>query len=102
MRVVFNFDDDYEENNDPVKTEEVDGKIGRFNEVFNEDRIIDAFAGAGAAMMYISTVTDIPLDEVLDMWTAKMKKELNAEDTKSLLEVGKLINGLINTMKEEN
>lgn len=101
MRVVFNFDDDYEENNDPVKTEEVDGKIGRFNEVFNEDRIIDIFASAGAAMMYISTVTDIPLDEVFDMWTAKMKEELNTEDTKSLLEVGKLINGLIDAMGEE-
>lgn len=100
MRVVFNFDDDYEENNDAVKTEEVDGKVGRFNEVFNEDRIIDAFASAGAAMMYISTVTDIPLDEVLDMWTAKMKEELNAEDTKSLLEVGKLLNGLIDAMRE--
>ena len=102
MRVVFNFDDDYEENNDPVKTEEVDGKIGRFNEVFNEDRIIDAFANSGAAMMYISTVTDIPLDEVLDMWTAKMKKELNAEDTKSLLEVGKLINKFFDGIREEN
>lgn len=101
MRVVFNFDDDYEENNDPVKTEEVDGKIGRFNKVFNEDRIMDAFASAGAAMMYISTVTDIPLDEVLDIWTAKMKEELNAEDTKSLLEVGKVLNGLIDAMGEE-
>lgn len=100
MRVIFNFDDDYEENNDAVKTEEVDGKIGRFNKVFNEDRIIDAFASAGAAMMYISTVTDIPLDEVLDMWTTKMKEELNAEDTKSLLEVGKLINSLIGAMGE--
>ena len=100
MRVIFNFGDDYEENNDAVKTKEVDGKVGRFNEVFNEDRIIDAFANSGAAMMYISTVTDIPLDEVLDMWTAKMKEELNAEDTKSLLEVGKLINSLIDTMRE--
>lgn len=100
MRVIFNFDDNYDENNGAVKTEEVDGKVGRFNEVFNYDRIIDAFAGAGAAMMYISTVTDIPLDEVLDMWTAKMKEELNAEDTKSLLEVGKLINSLIDAMRD--
>lgn len=100
MRVIFNFDDDYEENNDAVKTEEVDGKVERFDKAFNEDRIIDAFASAGAAMMYISTVTDIPLDEVLDMWTAKIKEELNAEDTKSLLEVGKLINSLIGAMGE--
>lgn len=100
MRVVFNFDDDYEENNDAVKTKEVDGKVGRFNEVFNEDRIIDAFANAEAAMMYISTVTNIPLDGVFDMCTAKMKEELNAEDTKSLLEVGKLINSLIDVMGE--
>ena len=100
MRVIFNFDDDYEENNNTVKTEEVDGNVERFNKVFNEDRIIDAFASAAAAMMYISTVTDIPLDEVLDMWTAKMKEELNAEDTKSLLEVGNVFNGLIDAMRE--
>lgn len=99
MKVVFDFGDDYE-NNDAVKTEEIGGKMGRFNEVFNKDRISDAFANSGAAMMYISTVTDIPLDEVLDMWTAKMKEELNADDTKSLLEVGKLINGLIDAMGE--
>ena len=102
MRVVFNFDDDYEENNDAVKTKEVDGKIGRFDKAFNEDRIIDIFANAAAAMMYISTVTDIPLGEVLDMWTAKMKEELNAEDTKSLLEVGKLINKFFDGIREEN
>lgn len=98
MRVVFNFDDDYEENNDAIRTKEVDGNVERFDKAFSEDRIIDIFASAGAAMMYISTVADIPLDEVLDMWTARMKEELNAEDTKSLLEVGKLINGLIDAM----
>lgn len=100
MRVVFNFDDDCE-NNDAVKTEEVDGKMGRFDKVFNKDRIIDIFASAGAAIMYISTVTGISLDEVLDMWTAKMKEELNAEDTKSLLEVGKLINKFFDGIREE-
>ena len=100
MRVSFSFDDNYEENNDAVKTEEVDGNVVRFNKVFSEDRIIDIFDSAGVAMMYISTVTDIPLDEVFDMWTAKMKEELNAEDTKSLLEVGKLINNLIDATRE--
>lgn len=99
MRVIFNFDDNYEENDDAVKTEEVDGKTGRFDKVFSEDKIIDIFARASAAIMYISTVTGISLDEVFDMWTTKMKEELNAEDTKSLLEVGKLINKFFDGIK---
>lgn len=97
MRVVFNFDDDYE-NNDAVKTEEVDGKMGRFDKVFSEDRILNSVAEACAAIMYITTVTDIPIGEVTDMYVERMRNELNAEDTKSLLEVGKLINGLIDAM----
>lgn len=100
MKLTINFEDTYDEHKDV--TEELNGKAKQFDDVFNENRIIDAFASACASMMYISTVTDIPLDEVLDMWTAKMKEELNAEDTKSLLEVGKLINGLIDVMGEEN
>ena len=100
MRVVFNFGDDYEVNNDSVKTEEVDGKIGRFNKVLSEDRILNSVAEACAAIMYITTVTDIPIDEVTDMYVERMRNELNAEDTKSLLEVGKLINGLIDVMGE--
>lgn len=102
MRVVFNFDDDYEENNDPVKTEEVDGKIGRFDKVFSEDKILNSVAKACAAIMYITTVTDIPIDEVTDMYVERMRNELNAEDTKSLLEVGKLINRFFDGIREEN
>ena len=102
MRVVFNFDDDYEENNDPVKTEEVDGKIGRFDKVFSEDKILNSVAKACAAIMYITTVTDIPIDEVADMYVERMRNELNAEDTKSLLEVGKLINRFFDGIREEN
>ena len=102
MRVVFNFDDDYEENNNPVKTEEVDGKIGRFDKVFSEDKILNSVAKACAAIMYISTVTDIPIDEVTDMYVERMRNELNAEDTKSLLEVGKLINKFFDGIREEN
>ena len=101
MRVIFNFDDDYEENNDAVKTEEVDSKAKRFNEVLNEDRILDSVAEACAAIMYITTVTDIPIDEVADMYVERMKNELNAEDTKSLLEVGKLINKFFDGIREE-
>ena len=102
MRVVFNFDDDYEENNDAVKTEEIDGKIGRFDKVFSEDKILNSVAKACAAIMYITTVTDIPIDEVTDMYVEMMRNELNAEDTKSLLEVGKLINRFFDGIREEN
>lgn len=102
MRVVFNFDDDYEKNNDTVKTEEVDGKVGRFDKVFSEDKILNSVAKACAAIMYITTVTDIPIDEVTDMYVERMRNELNAEDTKSLLEVGKLINRFFDGIREEN
>lgn len=102
MRDVFNFDDDYEENNNAVKTEEVDGKIGRFDKVFSEDKILNSVAKACAAIMYITTVTDIPIDEVADMYVERMRNELNAEDTKSLLEVGKLINRFFDGIREEN
>ena len=102
MRVVFNFDDDYERNNDAVKTEEVDGKTGRFDKVFSEDKILNSVAKACAAIMYITTVTDIPIDEVTDMYVERMWNELNAEDTKSLLEVGKLINKFFDGIREEN
>ena len=102
MRVIFNFGDDYEENNDAVKTEEVDGKIGRFDKVFSEDKILNSVAKACAAIMYITTVTDIPIDEVTDMYVERMRNELNAEDTKSLLEVGKLINRFFDGIREEN
>lgn len=98
MKLTINFEDTYDEHKDV--TEGLNNKAKQFDDVFNEDRVIDAFANAEAAMMYISTVTDIPLDGVFDMCTAKMKEELNAEDTKSLLEVGKLINSLIDVMGE--
>ncbi len=99
MKLIINFGDAYDEQKDVA--EELNDKAKQFDKVINEDRIIDAFANAGAAVMYISTITDIPLDEVFDMWTVKMKEELNAEDTKSLLEAGKLINSLIDVMGEE-
>lgn len=102
MRVVFNFDDDYDENNNAVKTEEVDGKMGRFDKAFSEDKILNSVAKACAAIMYITTVTDIPIDEVTDMYVERMRNELNAEDTKSLLEVGKLINRFFDGIREEN
>lgn len=98
MKLTINFEDTYDEHKDA--TDGLNNKAKQFDDVFNEDRIIDAFANAEAAMMYISTVTYIPLDRVFDMCTAKMKDELNAEDTKSLLEVGKLINSLIDVMGE--
>lgn len=98
MKLTINFEDAFDEHKDV--TEGLNNRAKQFDDVFNEDRVADAFANAEAAMMYISTVTDIPLDGVFDMCTAKMKEELNAEDTKSLLEVGKLINSLIDVMGE--
>ncbi len=41
--------------------------------------------------MYISTLTDIPIDDVLDMYVDEMRNELHTEDTKALMEVGKFI-----------
>lgn len=70
----------------------VDKKREAFNKEFESDKVLEKFAGAVASVMYISTVTDIPIDDVLDMYIDEIRNELHTEDTKALMEVGKLIN----------
>lgn len=87
MKVIINFEDDHEEN-----MEEVDDKWNQFEKIFNNNMILDSIVDAGAAIMYITSATGMSLDEAFDMYTERLKKELDAEDVKSLLEVEKLIN----------
>ncbi len=91
MKVIINFEDDHEEN-----MEEVNDKWNQFEKIFNSDInsdiILDSIADAGAAIMYITSATGMSLDEAFDMYTERLKKELDAEDIKSLLELDKLIN----------
>ena len=61
-----------------------------FKKEFNDEKILEKFAGACASVMCISTVTGIPLDDVLEMYVAEMRKELKSDDTKALMEIGKL------------
>lgn len=82
----------------------VDKKREAFNKEFESDKVLEKFAGAVASVMYISTLTDIPIDDVLDMYVDEMRNELHTEDTKALMEVGKLINSILdkNEKKGDN
>ena len=48
--------------------------------------------------MCISTVTGIPLGDVFEMYIAEMRKELESDDTKALMEIGKLISGFVDKL----
>ena len=62
-----------------------------FKKEFNDEKILEKFAGACASVMCISTITGISIDDVLDMYVYEMKKELKSDDTKALMEIGKLL-----------
>lgn len=69
-----------------------------FKKEFETDRMHEKFAGACASVMCISTVTGIPLDDVLEMYVAEMRKELESDDIKAVMEIGKLISGFVDKL----
>lgn len=69
-----------------------------FKKEFNDEKILEKFAGACASVMCISTVTGIPLDDVLEMYVAEMRKELESDDTKAIMEIGKLISSFVDKL----
>ena len=69
-----------------------------FKKEFNDEKILEKFAGACASVMCISTVTGIPLDDVLEMYVAEMRKELESDDTKAIMEIGKLISSFVDNL----
>ena len=80
-----------------VKTE-ADKNKEAFNREFNDNNILDKFTSACASVMCISTVTGIPLDDVLEMYVAEMRKELESDHTKTVMEIGKLISSFIDKL----
>ena len=80
----------YKNTTDNMKTESEKNKEA-FKREFEDDNILKQFAGACASVMCISTITGISIDDVLDMYVYEMKKELNSDDTKALMEIGKLL-----------
>lgn len=66
-----------------------------FYKEFCEDGILERFVGACSAIMFISTVTSIPLDDVFDMFVDEMDRELHEEDTEIIMNIGKSINNLV-------
>lgn len=64
-------------------------------EFYSNRRMLDSLAGACASVMAISTTTGIPLDDVFDMFIEDMREELHSDDTVALMELGKLLNGLM-------
>ena len=69
-----------------------------FKKEFETDRMHEKFAGACASVMCISTVTGIPLDDVLEMYVAEMRKELESDDIKAVMEIGKFISGFVDKL----
>lgn len=69
-----------------------------FKKEFETDRMHEKFDGACASVMCISTVTGIPLDDVLEMYVAEMRKELESDDIKAVMEIGKLISGFVDKL----
>ena len=80
----------YKNTTDNMKTESEKNKE-TFKKEFNDEKILEKFAGACASVMCISTITGISIDDVLDMYVYEMKKELKSDDTKALMEIGKLL-----------
>lgn len=81
------------ESNDGTNDEKL-SKQEIFDNEFMSSKYDDRFAGAVAMVMSISTFTDIPLEEVFDMYVEKMRKELDSDDTKALMSIGKMFMGL--------
>ena len=87
----------YKNTTDNMKTESEKNKEA-FEREFNDEKILEKFAGACASIMCISTVTGIPLEDVFEMYVAEMKKDLESEDTKSIMEIGDDIIKLFNLL----
>lgn len=77
-------------------TEKAPDKQEIFDGEFSSDKYDDRFAGAVAMVMSISTFTGIPLDEVLDMYVEKMREEIEEEDTKALMRIGRFLMDITN------
>lgn len=69
-----------------------------FKEEFKKKIILDRFAGACSAVMYISTVTDIPLDDVLNMFVEELREELHSKDTEAMMVAGKALNDVLDIL----
>lgn len=87
----------YKNTTDNMKTE-TDRNKEAFEREFNNEKILEKFAGACASIMCISTVTGILLGDVFEMYIAEMRKELESDDTKALMEIGKLISGFVDKL----
>lgn len=87
----------YKNTTDNMKTE-TDRNKEAFEREFNDEKILEKFAGACASIMCISTVTEIPLEDVFEMYVAEMKKELESDDTKRVMEIGKQICGFLDKL----
>lgn len=65
-----------------------------FKKLFMNKQNLNHFTAACASVMSISTVTGIPLNDVFDMYVDEMKRELESDNTKAIMEIGKIISDL--------
>ena len=78
------------ESNDSTNDEKL-SKQEIFDNEFMSSKYNDRFAGAVAMVMSISTFTNIPLEEVFEMYIEKMREELEGDDTKAVMSIGKML-----------
>ena len=78
------------ESNDSTNDEKL-SKQEIFDNEFMSSKYKDRFAGAVAMVMSISTFTNIPLEEVFEMYIEKMREELEGDDTKAVMSIGKML-----------
>lgn len=91
-----------EADNDCAKDEKTKDREAFEKEFYSNKRMLDSLASACASVMTISTTTGIALDDVFDMFIDDMREELHSDDTLSLMEVGKLLNGLLKLSHGDN
>lgn len=72
-----------------------------FYKEFCTEGILKRFAGACSAIMFISTVTNIPLDDVFDMFVDEMDRELHEKDTEIIMNIGRSINDIVDKLAKK-
>lgn len=91
-----------EADNDCANDEKAKNREAFEKEFYSNKRMLDSLASACASVMTISTTTGIALDDVFDMFIDDMREELHSDDTASLMEIGKLLNGLLKISHGDN
>lgn len=62
-----------------------------FDKEIESDTYSDVYTSTCAMLMAISTTKDIPLENVIDMYAEKVRKELDTDHIRELMRLGKYL-----------